>query len=101
MSCIGQNSGVSRKRPLRSEFTTRKLPKRGVPTPRVASSPIVPKEPYVVTKLPDGFWPRPERVMALITRLVLSPYSAGGEPEITSIDWMAFAGIEVEKPLLR
>ena len=48
-----------------------------------------------------GFWPSPERVVALTTRLVLSPYSAAGEPEITSIDWMALAGIEVEKTLLR
>ena len=30
--------------------------------------------------------PCPERVVATITRLVLSPYSAGGAPEITSMD---------------
>ena len=37
--------------------------------------------------LPCGiFSPKPERVVTLITRLVLSPYSAGGAPEITSSD---------------
>ena len=44
--------------------------------------------------------PRPLFVMALITRLVLSPYSAGGAPVITSTDAMAFSGIEVENCLL-
>ena len=51
--------------------------------------------------LPAGFfWPRPERVMALITRLVLSPYSAGVAPVITSSDWIALSGGCVEKALL-
>ena len=37
--------------------------------------------------LPVGLvTPWPERVVTLMTRLVLSPYSAGGAPEITSID---------------
>src|SRR5260370_1922231 len=50
---------------------------------------------------PEGFCPRPERVFALTTRLVLSPYSAAGEPDMISMDWIAFSGIEVEKTLLR
>ncbi len=33
-----------------------------------------------------GSYPRPERVVTLITRLVLSPNSAGGAPPITSND---------------
>ena len=37
--------------------------------------------------LPVGVvMPCPERVVTWITRLVLSPYSAGGAPEMTSID---------------
>ena len=37
--------------------------------------------------LPVGLvTPCPERVVATMTRLVLSPYSAGGAPEMTSID---------------
>jgi hypothetical protein len=38
--------------------------------------------------------------MALITRLVLSPYSAGVAPVITSNDWIALSGGCVEKALL-
>ena len=34
-----------------------------------------------------------DRVVTLITRLVLSPYSAGGAPEITSSDWTESSGI--------
>ena len=37
--------------------------------------------------LPVGLvTPCPERVVATITRLVLSPYSAGGAPLMTSMD---------------
>src|SRR5215475_12142083 len=51
--------------------------------------------------LPVGLvTPRPERVVALITRLVLSPYSAGGAPEMISIDWIASDGSWFEKTLL-
>src|SRR5947207_1043833 len=99
MACIGRNSGVSRNLPDRSALAAKKLPHRAFPRPSVVSSPTVPKDPYVAVKLPEGFWPRPDRVLALITMLVLSPYLATGEPEITSIDWMAFAGIEVENTL--
>src|SRR6266851_9137961 len=35
-----------------------------------------------------------------MTTLVLSPYSAGGAPEITSIDWIDSRGIWLEKTLL-
>ena len=45
-------------------------------------------------ELPCGVvTPRPERVVTSITRLVLSPYSAGGAPGITSSDWMESSGI--------
>ena len=44
--------------------------------------------------------PSPDRVLALITRLALSPYSAGGTPVIISIDWMASSGTWLEKILL-
>ena len=96
----GRNSGVSRKRPLRNELAERKLPSFLPPRPRVASSPTAPKEPYCAAKLPNGFWPSPERVTALTTRLVLSPNSAPGAPVISSIDWMALSGICVENCLL-
>src|SRR5690242_18437181 len=98
---MGQNSGVSRNRPLLSELTARNAPHLAAPNASVASSPIVPNDPYFATRLPDDFRPSPERVAALITRLVLSPYSACGEPLITSIDWIAFAGMEVENTLFR
>ena len=44
--------------------------------------------------------PCPERVVTTITRLVLPPYSAGGAPEITSMDCTAFDGSWLEKTLL-
>src|SRR5579884_977311 len=44
--------------------------------------------------------PWPDRVLTLITTLVLSPYSAGGAPEITSVDCTASSGIWLEKTLL-
>ena len=51
--------------------------------------------------LPVGFFsPCPERVVTWITRLVLSPYSAGGAPEITWMDWIEFEGIWFENTLL-
>ena len=44
--------------------------------------------------LPCGwFCPRPERVVTTATTLVLPPYSAGGAPSITSMDWIESAGI--------
>src|SRR6059058_4150769 len=50
--------------------------------------------------LPTGFvWPRPERVVTLMTKLVLSPNSAGGAPEITSSDWIESTGIWFESTL--
>ena len=35
-----------------------------------------------------------------MTKLVLPPYSAGGAPAITSIDWIESSGIWLEKTLL-
>ena len=48
-----------------------------------------------------GFCPSPKRVVALMMRLLLSPYSAASAPAITSMDWIALAGMEVEKTLFR
>ncbi len=44
--------------------------------------------------------PCPERVVTLMTTLVLSPNSAGGAPAMTSIDWIESRGIWLEKTLL-
>src|ERR1700684_2064203 len=44
--------------------------------------------------------PWPERVVATITTLVLPPYSAGGAPDITSIDCTESRGIWFENTLL-
>src|ERR1700732_756612 len=44
--------------------------------------------------------PCPERVVTLITTLVFSPNSAGGAPEMTSIDSIESRGIWLEKTLL-
>src|SRR5579884_2691522 len=98
---MGKNSGVSRKRPDRRPFAAMNQPYLGPPNPRVASRDGVPNDPYSASISPFGFIsPRPERVVALTTRLVLSPYSAFGVPVTSSIDWMAFTGICVEKFLL-
>ena len=51
--------------------------------------------------LPVGLvTPWPERVVATMTRLVLPPYSAGGAPEMTSMDWIELEGSWLEKTLL-
>ena len=61
----------------------------------------MPKVPYEVVMLPVGLvTPWPERVVALMTRLVLSPYSAGGAPAMTSSDCTEFEGSWLEKTLL-
>ena len=44
--------------------------------------------------------PWPERVVTLMTTLVLSPNSAGGAPEMTSMDSIESSGIWFEKTLL-
>ncbi len=60
-----------------------------------------PKLPYEADTDPVGVViPRPERVVTSITRLVFPPYSAGGAPEMTSIDCTEFDGIWFEKTLL-
>ena len=86
MAWIGSNSGVSRNRPERSALTDRKFHNFAPPNPNVPSSEYVPNELRCATKLPFGFWPRPERVTAFTIRLVLSPNSAGGVPVINSMD---------------
>ena len=70
-----------------------KLPQDLAAVSEVEASLSVPKEPKEVVKSPCGVVePRPERVVTTITRLVLSPYSAGGAPSITSIDCTASDG---------
>jgi len=94
-------SGGSRKRPVFNPFTAMKFPHFVPPKATLAPPVADPNEPYDVVILPVGFvCPRPERVVTLITRLVLSPYSAGGAPAMTSIDWMESTGIWLEKVLL-
>ena len=95
-----RNSGGSRKRPVFNPSTAMKLPSFALPAEKLNPPLAVPNEPYEVVMLPVGFWPRPERVVTLMTRLVLPPYSAGGAPEIASSDWMESMGIWLEKTLL-
>src|SRR5579863_10295559 len=101
MSWIGNNSGVSRKRPERLALKARKFPKLGVPNPSVALPVQVPNDPQLVSKLPKGLVaPNPDLVVAFTTRLLLSPYCAAGDPVISSIPCRALRGICVEKSLL-
>src|SRR5579862_8386306 len=98
---MGRSSGVSRKRPERLRLSARKLPNVGVPSPSVAPPVHVPKDPQLVSRLPNGLVaPKPDRVVAFTTRLVLSPYWASGDPVISSIPCSALSGICVEKSLL-
>ena len=60
----------------------------------------VPNVPYVVSMLPKGFAPKPERVVICATRLVLSPNSAFGVPVVNSMLCIALVGSCVEKILL-
>src|SRR5580700_11534494 len=78
-----------------------KLPSLLPPNERSNPPLVVPKVPYDMVTSPCGVvTPRPERVVTLITTLVLSPYSAGGAPAITSRDWIESSGIWFEKTLL-
>ena len=78
---------MSRKRDVFSPLMETKFPHFEPPKARLALSSTEPKEPYEVVILPVGcVCPTPERVVTLMTRLVLSPYSAGGAPEMTSMD---------------
>src|ERR1700741_1089481 len=101
MACKGWNSGVSRKRPDRLPFAAMNQPDFLPPIPRVPCPETVPNEPYSACTLPLGsVKPKPERVVVLTTRLVLSPYSAFGVPDMISIDCMASTGNCVENALL-
>src|SRR5690349_12320061 len=101
MSWIGNRSGVSRKWPERTPLTRKKFPYLGLPNPKDALPPQVPKEPQSEVSEPVGLVaPRPERVVAFTIKLDLSPYCASGEPVMSSMDCSAEAGIWVEKSLL-
>ena len=93
------NSGGSRKRlVLKSAYGKEVAPFRASPC-GVQSRVVVPKLPYEAVTSPCGVvWPRPERVVTLATRLVLSPYSAGGAPSMTSSDWTAAEGAGWRRP---
>src|ERR1700722_949901 len=78
-----------------------KFPQFLPPYARANAMLVVPKLPAESVTLPVGVvTPWPERVVALMTRLVLSPYSAGGAPSITSSDCTAADGTWLEKTLL-
>src|SRR4029077_13256430 len=67
---IGLNSGVSRKRPDLRPFAAMNHPNFGPPTPALTASDGVPNDPYWARISPLGLIsPRPERVVALTTRL--------------------------------
>jgi hypothetical protein len=54
-------------------------------------------EPNVPETVPVGFGrSRPDLVTMWTTRLLLSPYSAGATPVITSIDWTTSGEIWLE-----
>src|SRR5262249_32081312 len=76
-------SGESRNLPLSSKLNAMKLPTLPFPKPNVPSVSTEPHVPSLVRKLPKGFLPRPDRVIALMIRLVLSPYSASGARQET------------------
>src|SRR5581483_10048728 len=95
------NSGGSRKRPVLSPDVVMALPQFSFPYPRSKPPVAVPNAPYEVLMLPvRRVIPCPERVVTLMTRLVLSPDSAGGAPSITSIDSIESEGVGLEKVLL-
>src|ERR1700694_4380708 len=98
---MGRNSGVSRKRFERPAFTAAKDPKFELPEATLASAPTLPNEPNGTATAPFGFpAPSPDRVTALTTRLVFSPYSGVGKPVLSSMDCTALLGSCVENTLL-
>src|ERR1017187_6196475 len=100
-SCITVSSGPSRNRSVPIPFAEIKLPHDFPPYARLKPALLVPNAPQDVSIWPCGsVSPRPDRVVTTITTLVLSPYSAGGAPWITSIDCTESSGIWFEKTLL-
>src|SRR5579871_1108712 len=101
LSCITENSGGSKKRPLVRPLAEMKFPHLSFPVERLKPRLAVPKEPYDAVASPCGcFPPNPDRVVTTITRLVLSPNSGGGAPWITSSDCTASSGSWLENILL-
>src|ERR1700674_2533759 len=95
-----ENCGASEKRPLVTAFTTMKFPNLDVPRPSAMLPSHVPHELQDASMLPNGLVAaRPGRTVALTMRLDLSPNAAVGDPELSSMDWSALAGICVEKTL--
>src|SRR5207247_4007426 len=97
LSCSASNSGGSRYRSVRMPVTDRKSPTVWDPPPMLRSPEGLLNEPNPNEALPVGFgWSRPDLVTMCTTRLLLSPYSAGGTPVITSIDCTASCEIWLE-----
>jgi hypothetical protein len=75
----------------------RKFPTVWDPPPMFALNVGLLNDPSPNVRLPAGFgWSRPDLVTICTTRLLLSPYSAGGTPVISSIDWTAPGEIWLE-----
>src|SRR5664279_3690627 len=101
LSCMTPNSGGSRKRPVLSPLAAMNSPQFLPPYEKFMSTLELPNEPYEAVTAPCGVVePIPERVVTSITRLVLSPNSAGGAPPMTVIECTASSGIWLEKTLL-
>src|SRR5438445_2611390 len=89
-SCTAVNSGGSRYRSVRMPETDRKLPAVWLPPPTLASTCGLLNDPYPSDTEPVGLdWSSPDFVTMWTTRLLLSPYSAGATPVMTSIDCTA------------
>ena len=92
-SCITENSGGSRNRPVSNPLAEIKFPQFFPPYATLNPTFVVPNVPYDIVTAPCGVvTPCPDCVVTLITTLVFPPYSAGGAPEITSIDCTASSG---------
>src|ERR1700681_3236798 len=86
VSCKAVNSGGSRKRSVLVPLTDRKLPIVWDPPPRLPSNVGLLKDPYPSDSEPVGVdWSSPDLVTMWTIRLLLSPYSAGGTPVMSSI----------------
>src|SRR5260370_16242109 len=80
------SSGGSRNRLVFKPLAAMKLPHFCPPYAKRKPPLTEPKLPYDVKMLPVGFvTPSPDRVVTLITKLVLSPYSAAGPPDTASL----------------
>src|SRR5882724_6543025 len=90
LSCNTSNSGASRYRSVRNPLKDTKSPTVCDPPPMLMSPDGLLNDPYPNDASPVGFGrSSPDLVTMCTTRLLLSPYSAGATPVITSIDCTA------------